>query len=80
VFYDCLPQKGCFPGSYEFFRCQWEKKGESNSSGEGREEKQHKVYLVLSETAAVKFNVAVGTEFSVFQIIRKVTSRSSGVN
>lgn len=58
-----------------------EEEGWKQSSGEGREEKQHKVYLVLSETAAVKFNVAVGTEFnSVFRIIRKVTSRSTGVN
>lgn len=35
VFYDCLPRKGCLPGSYEFFRCQWERRDGSNLAAKG---------------------------------------------
>lgn len=51
--------------------------GWKQSSGEGREEKQCKVYLGLSEAAVVKFNATVGAKFSsAFQMIREVASRS----
>jgi len=35
-----------------------EEEGWKQSSGEGWEEKQHEVYLSLSEATVVKFNVA----------------------
>jgi len=47
------------PGSYEFFRCRWERQGWKQSSGERREAKERRVYLGLSGAAAVKFNVAL---------------------